>query len=117
MTQDSRQALIELLFLSLYLDQHLSLTEDDVLTTAMDALGWESPKSREQFILSAFATAREASSCELKTEGFLKGRVEIIKADGAQGDALTWLYRVLGADGISPSEQRFLGTLEARFYP
>jgi uncharacterized tellurite resistance protein B-like protein len=117
MTQDSRQALIELLFLSLYLDQHLSLTEDDVLTTAMDSLGWESPKPREQFILSAFAAAREASTCDLKTEQFLLGRVEIIKADGVQADALTWLYRVLGADGITASEQRFLNTLEARFYP
>jgi uncharacterized tellurite resistance protein B-like protein len=116
MTQESREALIELLFVSLYLDQHLSLNEDEVLTTAMDSLGWESPKPREQFIFSAFALAREASTCEQKTEEFLQCRVERIVSDGEKAAALTWLYRVLGADGISPSEQRFLNTLEKRFY-
>lgn len=117
MTQESRQALIELLFLSLYLDAHLSLTEDDVLTTAMDSLGWESSKPREQFILSAFAVAREASVCELKSETFLQSRIEIIKAAGVGAEAYTWLNRVLGADGITASEQRFLSRLEARFFP
>jgi hypothetical protein len=117
MTQDSRQALIELLFLSLYLDAHLSLTEDDVLTTAMDSLGWESAKPREQFILSAFALAREASACELQSETFMQSRIEIIKAAGVGAEAYTWLNRVLGADGITASEQRFLSRLEARFFP
>jgi uncharacterized tellurite resistance protein B-like protein len=117
MTQESREALIELLFVSLYLDQHLSLTEDEVMTTAMESLGWESSKPREQFIFSAFAVARDASNCEQKTEEFLKCRVDRIMADGEEAAALTWLYRVLGADGISPSEQRFLSRLEGRFYP
>lgn len=117
MTQASREVLIELLFLSLYLDDHLSLSEDDVLTNALDSLGWESPDSREKFIFSAFAAAREAASCAIKTESFLYSRLEQIKADGQQGPALTWLSRVLGADGISSSEQRFLNQLEARLFP
>ena len=117
MTQDSRQALIEVLFLALYLDDHLSLTEDEVLSTALESLGWDSPKPREQFILSAFSAAREASDCDLKSEEFLNGRVATIKADGQEGPALTWLHRVLGADGITPSEQYFLNRLEGRFYP
>lgn len=117
MTQESRQALIELLFLSLYLDAHLSLSEDEVLTTALDSLGWESTKPREQFILSAFAAAREASSCEMKSDAFLQSRIEIIKAASVGAEAYTWLNRVLGADGITASEQRFLGRLEARFFP
>lgn len=117
MTQASREVLIELLFLSLYLDDHLSLSEDDVLTTALDSLGWESPDSREKFIFAAFAAAREAVSCAIKTESFLYSRLEQIKADGQQGQALTWLSRVLGADGISSSEQRFLNQLEARLFP
>ena len=50
MTQDSRQVLIELLFLSLYMDDHLSLAEDGVLNDALESLGWDSPASREQFI-------------------------------------------------------------------
>lgn len=117
MTQETRQVLIELLFLSLYLDQQLSLAEDEVLTDALDALGWESPSSREKFIFAAFSKAREAAGCPLRTDAFLAGRTCQIKSDGEEANALTWLYRVLGSDGISPSEQRFLSQLEAKLFP
>ena len=43
--------------------------------------------------------------------------VATIKADGQEGPALTWLHRVLGADGFTPSEQHFLNRLEGRLYP
>lgn len=117
MTQDSRQVLIELLFLSLYLDDHLSLAEDEVFSDALDSLGWDSPHPREKFIFSAFVAAREAASDAIKSESFLDARAGIIKRDGEEGPALTWLYRVLGSDGISPTEKRFLGQIEARLYP
>lgn len=117
MTQDSREVLIELLFLSLYLDNHLSMSEDEVLDAALDALGWDSPKPREKFIFSAFSAARAAAACPIKTEEFLAARLGVIKRDHVEGPALTWLSRVLGADGITSDEQRFLGQLEARLYP
>ncbi|MEO7098891.1 MAG: hypothetical protein ABI162_05985 [Luteolibacter sp.] len=117
MTQNSREALIELLFLSLYLDNHLSLAEDDVLTSALDSLGWESTNSREKHIFKAFSTARDVVACEIKTEEFLMAKADIIKRDGEEAAALTWLSRVLGADGLTYSEKRFLDQLEARLYP
>lgn len=116
MTQNSREALIELLFLSLYLDNHLSLAEDDVLTDALNRLGWDSVHPREHFIFKAFASARDASTDGLKIEDFLAVRADIIKTDGAAPQALTWLTKVLGADGISPSEERFLHRLEKRLF-
>ncbi|MES2661506.1 MAG: hypothetical protein V4689_23000 [Verrucomicrobiota bacterium] len=117
MTQESRQVLIELLFLSLYLDDHLSLAEDDVLNDALDTLGWESPNPREKFIFRAFAGAREVASDAIKTEAFLTTRADLIKRNGDEAAALTWLYRVLGSDGISATEKHFLGQVEARLYP
>ncbi len=117
MTQDSRQVLIELLFLALYLDDHLSLAEDEVFSDALDSLGWDSPFPREKFIFSAYSAAREASRDAIKTDAFLDTRTDFIKRDGEEAPALTWLYRVLGADGISPSEKRFLGRIEKRLYP
>lgn len=117
MTQDSREALIELLFLSLYLDEHLSLAEDEILTEALDSLGWNSPQSRENFIFAAFSSAREASQDAIKTDAFLHSRTDVIKRAVEEGPALTWLYRVLGADGISETEKRFLSQVEAMFYP
>lgn len=117
MTQTCRQALIELLFLSLYLDDHLSLAEDEILSEAMDSLGWDSPQPREKFIFTAFSSAREAAADAIKTEEFLNARTGFIKRDGEEGPALTWLYRVLGSDGISETEKRFLSQIESRLYP
>ncbi len=117
MTQDSRQSLIELLFLSLYLDNHLSLAEDEVLTTALDALGWEAEFPREIFIFQAFATAREAAGDELKIDAFLTTRADQLRRDGTSAPALTWLHKILGSDGISMAEERFLKKLEKRLFP
>lgn len=117
MNQDSREALIELLFLSLYLDNHLSLAEDEVLTSALDAIGWDSAQPREICIFNAFSKAREAATCEIKTEEFLAVRSALIKREGEAAKAITWLSKVLGSDGISPSEARFLANLEKRLFP
>lgn len=117
MTQDSREAIIELLFLSLYLDDHLSLAEDEVLNDALDSLGWESAKPREKFIFTAFAAAREVAGTPTKAEEFIITRAELIKGNQDEAAALTWLSKVLGADGLSPTEKYFLSKLEARFYP
>lgn len=117
MTQTSRQALVELLFLALYLDDFLSLAEDELLGKALDALGWESANSREVFIFSAFSAAREAAACALNTEKFLNERADIIHADGEEAMAMTWLHQILASDGLTAGEERFLGQLQARLYP
>lgn len=117
MTQDARQVLIELLFLSLYLDNKLSLAEDTVFSEALETLGWESDSPRERFIFSAFTSAREAAADAIQTDAYLDSRTGVIKQAGEEGPALTWLYRVLGSDGISAEEKRFLDRIESRLYP
>ncbi len=117
MTQDCRRDLIELLFLALYLDNHLSLAEDSVLADALDAIGWESGEPRDIFILNAFAKAREAARSELATDEFLTERADRLKAAGEETMALTWLSKVLGSDGVSPNEERYLKRLQRRWFP
>lgn len=116
MTQNCREALIELLFLSLYLDDHLSMAEDEMLNDALESLGWESPEPREKFVPSAFAAARQATSSLGETEEFVRSRADLIKRNGEEAAAITWLSKVLGADGISPTESYFLGKLETRLF-
>ena len=117
MNQESREALIELLFLSLYLDDHLSIAEDAALESALQALGWESSRPKEIFILTAFAKARKASSCEVMTNDFLLERCQIFRSSGESSTALEWLGKVLGADGVSMTEARFLDKLHALLFP
>ena len=65
---------------------------------------------------SSSRKAREAHGCELKTEEYLSARATVIKNAGAEATALTWLYKVLGADGISTTEDRYLKKLEKRWF-
>lgn len=116
MTQEARKAIIELLFLSLYMDDQLSLAEDSVLTEALENLGWESPEPRERFILSAFGSARSAATDPAHSHTFITGRAGIIKQQGGQAEAFTWLTRALASDGLTPAEQRFLSRLEAELF-
>jgi len=113
MTQPSREALIELLFLSLYLDNHLSIAEDSALESALANLGWDSPRPKEIFILNAFAKARKAADCPANTTEFLAERVKILKSDDQGTVAMEWLGKVLAADGMSAEEDRFLSRVHA----
>lgn len=108
MNHDTRRALIELLLLALYRDNHLSLLEDEALEKALRAIGWNASNPSDVSITAAFATAREACSCELKSEEFIKARASVIKASGESSLAFEWLGRILGADGMSGGENRFL---------
>jgi hypothetical protein len=112
MKQEAREALIELLFLSLYLDNHLSLAEDDVLGRSLDSIGWEGTMPRETFIMRAFSTARGAVADGVAREGFVEHRATLIRDAGESATAYTWLRNILAADGISYNEQHFLKKLE-----
>lgn len=117
MNQESREALIELLFLSLYLDDHLSIAEDNALESALQALGWDSPRPKEIFILNAFAKARKASGCESLANDFLLERSKIIRLGGESPTAFEWLGKILAADGVSMTEARFLDKLHVLLFP
>ena len=117
MTQNSREALIDLLFLSLYLDDRLSTAEDDVLTSALESLGWDSPASREKAISEAYITAREIAADALRAEQFINSKADVIKHNGDEVVAITWLSRTLNSDGLTYMEKGFLKQLETRLFP
>jgi hypothetical protein len=117
MTQSSREALIDLLFLSLYLDDHLSHAEDAALTSALDSLGWDSPHSREKAIYSAFSSAREMAADAIKAGEFINSRADVIKLHGDETVAITWLSRTLSSDGLTYMEKGFLKQIESRLFP
>lgn len=117
MQQKSREALIDLLFLSLYLDDHLSLAEDEMLTEALESLGWESIVPREMHVYRAFSAARAAMGSVEATEAFIADRCAAIRGVDDAGEALTWLSRILASDGLTSSEAYFLKQLENRLFP
>ena len=117
MKNESRQALVELLFVALYQDNHLSLLEDCAMQRALTALGSEDGSLNELDIDTAIATAREAGSCEIKTEGFLQSRTKLLRSEGHSIIAFEWLRKVLAADGVSEPKNQFLRRVKGLLFP
>lgn len=116
MNQDATCALVELLFLAVYLDDRLSLPEDAVLEQALTALGWRAGNDATVDVAAAYRVASEAASCELRTDEFLRQRTALLKAEGHSSVAFEWLGRILAADGLEWTEQRFLKRLQALLF-
>lgn len=108
MDNDARQAFIELILLAPYVDSHLSLTEDELLEKALRAVGWSSTQQGGVCLSTAFAAAREASTCEIKTDEFMQSRAAVLKDAGESSLIFGWLGRILGSDGMEGVETRFL---------
>jgi hypothetical protein len=108
METETRKAMVELLLLAPYLDNHLSVLEDEALERALTMIGWNSSRPDELSLTAAFAKVWEVGDCEIKTDQFMCERAAVIKADGQSSLAFEWLGRIIGSDGVSESEKGFL---------
>ena len=108
METTDQQDLVELLFLALYQDGHLSVDENSMLQKALTALGWEPHEKTGPSVGKAFAAVREANSCEATREMYLNERAARLKAACHSSLALEWLGKVLASDGLDGREERFL---------
>lgn len=108
MEAPDQQDLVDLLFLALYQDGHLSIDEDSMLQRALTALGWEEQERTGPSVGRAFAAVRKANATEEAREDFLVERAARLKAAGHGAVALEWLGKVLASDGLDRGEERFL---------
>lgn len=108
MTQPEREAILDLLVLSLFVDAHISLTEEDTLKARIQGLGWESEKPREIHFLNAISKARAATETPEKLETFIAEKVSGISAASSRETALDAIHSVLASDGRGEDESQFL---------
>ena len=108
MTQAAREAIIDLLFMSLYVDRHLSLAEDEALNSTLEALGWDAQSPRETYLLRAFARIREFVDDHEGANAHITRCCKVIKDDGQSSVALRWITRLISADGLGAGESSFL---------
>lgn len=108
MEKAAQQDLVELLFLALYEDDHLSVDEESVLQKALTALGWVPNEQTGPSVGKAFEIVCEANSCEAVKEAYLTERLARLKAGGHSALVLEWLGKVLASDGLDGREERFL---------
>ncbi|MDB4538103.1 hypothetical protein N9230_05780 [Akkermansiaceae bacterium] len=110
------QDIVDLLFMALYQDGHLSVDEDSMLQKALVALGWEESEQTGPSVGKAFAVAREANASEEAKEAFVVERTSRIKEAGQSALALEWLGKVLASDGLAQSESFHLQRVEKMLF-
>jgi len=115
MTQKQREALLNLLILSTFVDSHLSIVEDDSLDTAIESLGWDSTKLKEIFMLNSVSRARRVSDTDESTDVYIKAAASEFSDAASQASALEYLERVLASDKVSAAESAFIAKVKAAF--
>lgn len=111
MTQDQREALFDLLTLSLYADAHISLTEEHLLQSAFIAEGWESEFPKSLFIDQSFARAREMADNEDSMIDYMNDRAQTFTTKASQKEVLGVVKNILKSDGETATENEFYNLL------
>ncbi|MCB1276142.1 hypothetical protein [Prosthecobacter sp.] len=111
MKQPEREALFDLLTLSIYADAHVSLTEERLLESAFIAEGWESEYPKSLFIDESFARAREAADSDDAMFDYINERAQAFTTKTAQKEVLGVVKNILKSDGESPEENEFYSLL------
>jgi hypothetical protein len=65
MTQQQREAVVDLLLLGMFADAPLKVSEDQKLLSVIEEIGWHSYQDPDLYLQSAIARARDT----LETEG------------------------------------------------
>ena len=109
MTQKSREALFDLLTLSIYADAHISMTEERLLKSAIISKGWKSEYPKSLFIDESFARAREAADSDDAMFDYISEKAQAFTTKAAQNEG----DQFLDADEIRELPQ----VEEDRFVP
>jgi len=105
--QQEREAIIDLLLLCMYADNHLSLAESKVLTDKIEAFDWDSPTYIDIYISDSTAKVRRALADSKLEEDLLHSLRERIVSDHAKHKAKTSMYTLFYSDGEDEKERQF----------
>jgi len=117
MTQPQREALFDLLTLSIYADHHISITEEALLESAFIAEGWASDYPKSLFLEKSFARARVAAESDEEMADYMKDRALHFTDTHSQIEALGVVRNLLLRDGLTEDESRFLALLRSVMPP
>jgi hypothetical protein len=115
MEQPEREAIIDLLLLGIYIDNHLSLSETSEFDTSTESLGWDSQTGPSIYISNATNRARDARSNEAATAELIAFVARRLTSVGSKDRALSLLNRLLMSDGKTEKETAFFKQVETAF--
>ena len=109
-TQNEREAIIELLMMIMYSDKTLKLAEDEAIKEYTSSIKWESPLSLEFYFGKVTPKIRTALSDEGKMNAFLKDINTRIESELVKAQVLLVCNDLAMADSEFSSEEKELLT-------
>ena len=107
--QSQKEAIIELLIMTMYIDKSLKLEEDEAIKKYIETLQWKSPMSVEYYLGIATARVRKALETPEKIHSFLEDVSNRVETVELKKQVLQVCNDLAMADSdISTKEQKFL---------
>ena len=113
LTQPEREAVVDLLTLGVYVDNHLSLAEDEAFESITGKMNWESERDISYYIYTATERARQARADQGAIEEYLEFVSERLESRTSASHALDLLNRLFSADGSNEKENQFYRKVES----
>ena len=113
LSQEQREAIIDLLILGAYTDNRLSLREEKAFESLTGTLSWESEIELSDYIKDAIAKVRSIRSNPSAKAGLLGEIKERLHSRSSVSKALNLLHKVFISDGRSYDEANFYREVES----
>lgn len=105
--QAEREAILDLLLLCTYADNHLSLAEDKILKEQIDGFSWDSGTSPSIYVSMATEKARRASANDHLFAELLQSIADRLSSPESKSTALFLMEELFRSDGMATSEKSF----------
>jgi hypothetical protein len=105
--QNEKEAIIDLLMLAIYADNHLSLAEDKIMKEEIDTYSWNSITVLRIYLSESTARARTALTSETSEREFLEFIAERLESRATKSRALDLLSKLFNSDGTDEKEKEF----------
>lgn len=116
LVQAQREAIVDLLLLGMYADQHISLTEQDVLAEAVETMGWDAWFAYSVYFQRIIPQVREAHLSPERTQKFLATISARLDNVDVMKFAIEKFSALLCLDGSNAAEAQLLDQVMESFF-
>lgn len=107
-SQVQAEAMVDLLLLCEYADNHLSMLEENFIADCSEELAWDSSVSIESYLNNASAKVRAAKDDPTKRAAFISEAADRLESEEAKVHAIELCRKLFKSDGeVSSKEKAF----------
>ncbi len=113
--QAEREALLDLLVLTMFIDRHVARSETTLIRKEARALTWEAPLPFEHFVDASKRRARDVLGNDQAEDTYLQDIIERLDSEEMRSRAYHACVELVGIDGKKTQEElRLLDRLRAK---